>query len=528
MFKKIKSHLDARKSILEGVNKLANAVKVTLGPKGNCVVIMNQSPKVTKDGVTVAKEIHLEDPFENAGAQLIKEAAIKTLNTVGDATTTSTVLAQSMINQSMKYLQKGYNPVKLQRGLKEGVEKAVNYIKDHTASVTLDDIKNIATISTNNDAELGKLIGDAFNKIGKNGVITVESSSTTETSVKVIDGMQFDKGYAAQHFVTNSIKDICVLDNPYILITEHKINRMKDIGGILNTIAGEGRSVLIIAEDYDGEVLETLKLNKLRGTLQVCAVKAPSFGEYRKAILDDIAILTNGTNISYDCGLELVDCDTKILGHCTKVIVNKDTTTIVGGSGDINKRVKELKEELNRTLMTPELNSSFLIEFYRQRIAKLSGGIAIIYVGGTTELELQERKDRVEDAVAATKAAIEEGIVTGGGLLYYNTADFLKYFELEDKTENIGFHIVEKALVEPFNVIVSNAGYNPKKLYKNLTLAIGFDANKEEFVDMYKAGIIDPSKAARLALENSASIASLFISTECLITEIPNQLPVFN
>ena len=531
MFKRIKSHLNARKAILEGVNKLANAVKVTLGPKGNCVVIMNnEHPKVTKDGVTVAKEINLEDPFENAGAQLIKEAAIKTLNTVGDATTTSTILAQSMINNSMYYLERGYNPVKLQNGLKLGVEKALKYIKDHTQKIISNEqINNIATISANNDSDLGKLIGDAFNKIGKNGVITVEASSTTETSVKVIDGMQFDKGYAAQHFVTNTVKDNCVLENPYILITEHKINRMKDIAQILNTIVGEGRSLLIIAEDYDGEVLETLKLNKLRGVLQVCAVKAPSFGEYRKAILDDIAILTNGTNISYDSGLELVDCNTSILGHCDRVIVTKDTTTLVGGKGDINVRVKELKEELNRVLNTPELTSSFLIDFYRERIAKLTGGIAIIYVGGTTELELEERKDRVEDAVAATKAAIEEGIVTGGGLMYYNTADFLSYFKLEDSTENAGLHIVEKALKEPFNTIVSNAGYNPKKLYKQLTLDIGFDANKEEMVNMYQAGIIDPSKAARLALENSSSIANLFISTECLITDIPvTTLPVFN
>lgn len=526
--KKIKFNSEARELILNGINKLADAVKVTLGPKGNCVVIGNldKAPKVTKDGVSVAKEVVLEDDFENVGAQLIREASVKTLNTVGDATTTSTVLAQKMINLGSEAITKGRNPVKLKTGVSKATSFVTEYIKEHTIPIKEFDIKNIASISANNDQSIGDIISSAFQQIGKDGIITVEESSNSQTSVNVINGMQFDRGYLSQHFVTNSIKDTCVLENPYILVTEHHINRMKDLAFILNQVAGEGRSLLIIAEDFDGEVLETLKINSLQGTIKVCPIKAPSFGEYRQAILEDIARLTTATNITYESSREIYDVSLKDLGSCDRVIVSKDSTIIVGGKGDVINRVRELKEELKRVKANPSLDGSFMIDFLGQRIAKLTGGIAVIYVGGTTEVEMNERRDRVEDAVAATKAAIEEGIVLGGGLTYYNAAKKLKSLRDSDKSINAGIRIVEKALVEPFNVIVRNAGYNPRRCLRKLTSTIGFDANKETFVDMYKSGIIDPAKASRLALENASSVTNLFLSTECVI--VPNQqIPIF-
>lgn len=527
--KKIKFKLSARESILKGINILADSVKVTLGPKGNCVILgdVDKQPRVTKDGVSVAKEIKLEDPFENAGAQLIKEAAVKTLNTVGDATTTSTILAQSLINLSMKEVKKGKNSIKIKKGIEFATHLVVNYIKDKTIEIKDSDIKNIATISANNDQEIGQLINDAFKKIGRDGIITIEDSTNSATSVDVINGMQFDRGYLSQHFVTNFVKDVCTLENPYILITEHKVNRMKDIAFILSQVASEGRSILIIAEDFDGEVLETLKVNKLDGRLKVCPIKAPSFGEYRHEVLNDIAILTGGTNISYDSGIELTDATTAMLGKCTKVNVTKTSTTLIGGNGqNINERVNKLKEELRKEQSSPN-SSDFLIKFLKERIAKLVGGIAVIYVGGTTEIEMNERKDRIDDAVSATKAAIEEGVVLGGGLTYYNASKFLSNYSDKDKDITLGIRIVEKALKEPFNVIVQNAGYNPKKLYNKLTKTVGFDANKEKFVDMYHSGIIDPAKASKLALENSSSVACLFLSTECVIVpQVVNQLVI--
>ena len=519
--KKLKFKLDARESILKGINTLADAVKVTLGPKGNCVVInQGDKTKVTKDGVSVAKEVILEDPFENTGAMLIREASVTQLSNCGDGTSQATVLAQAMINKCLKELYRGHNAVKLKEGIDLAIRNAIGFIKDSSKVINDNDIKNIATISANNDEVIGSLIADAFNQIGRDGVITVEESNTTETSIKVIMGMQLDRGYLANHFVTDTIKDTCILDNPYILITEHKINRMKDIATILNQTISEGRSILLIAEDYSDDVLETLKLNKLQGILKICPIKAPTFGKYRSEVLEDIAVLTNGSNISYDSGLELIDVNINQLGSCNKVVITKDTTTIVGGSGDVSKRIEELKNQLERVKAAPELDGSFMIDFITKRIAKLSSGLASIYVGGTTELEMQEKKDRIEDAICATKAAIEEGIVAGGGITYINAARYL-VDNISDFDPDVdrGIKIVEESLYAPFDCIVSNAGYKPKKFYSNITEDIGFDANMETTTNMFEAGIIDPCKASRLALENAASVAKLFLSTECVISE---------
>lgn len=528
--KKIKFDLDVQKSLLKGINTLADAVKVTLGPQGNCVVISNpdKKPRVTKDGVSVAKEVQLDDPFEDAGAQLIKEAALKTLNSVGDATTTSTVLAQSLINLGVKEIFKGRNPVELCNGIEYGLNHVKEFISKYKKEISDSNIKDIATISANNDDTLGELIYSAYSKIGKDGIITVQESSTSETSIKVIKGMQFDRGYVSQHFVTNFEKDVCELENPYILITERKINRMKDIGSLLNFIAGENKSILIIASDYDDEVIETLKLNKLQGRLKVCLVKAPSYGEYRNSILNDIACLTKGTNISYDSEIELTDIQTSDLGTCNKVIISKQDTVVMGGSGDTTQRIIDLKAELGRIKDTPELNGSFMIKFLEERIAKLSSGICTIYVGGTTEIEMNEKKDRIDDAVCATKAAIEEGIVPGGGLTYINAARELNKYKVNSVGDYLaGINIFQKALYSPFNTILTNAGIKPsKRIYNKLTGIIGYDTYLNVYCNMYDCGIIDPAKAARVALENSVSVACLFLSTKCAI--VPNIVaPVF-
>ena len=513
--KDLKFDKDARNSILKGINTLADAVKVTLGPRGNCVIIgsLDGSPRVTKDGVSVAKEVILDNPYENIGAQLIKEAAVKTLNTVGDATTTSTILAQAIVNGCQKALDKGVSPIEIKEGINTALKDVLSYIKDNTIDINDNDIKNIATISANNDEELGSLIGDAFSKIGRDGVITVEESSNETTKVEIINGMQFDRGYLAQHFVTDYVKDTCILENPYILITEHKMNRMNDLKFVLTQIAGEGRSILIIAEDFDDSVLEALKANKLSGALKVCAIKAPSFGEYRKLILDDIAVLTGGTNISYDSGLELSDVTMNMLGSCSKVIVNKTTTTIVKGNGkieDINNRVANIKHELACVEADPSLNGSFLITLHKERIAKLTGGVAVIYVGGTTDLERSERKDRVDDAVAATKAAIEEGVVIGGGVTYYNAIGNIT-------DDSVGADILIQALATPIQLLIRSAGSDPDVVLPRIEGTCGFNAKTGALVNMYEEGIIDPAKAARLALENSVSIGNLFLSTQCVI-----------
>ena len=516
MFSKdINFDISAKKKLLKGINLVGDAVGCTLGPKGNCVVIgdIDKKPIITKDGVTVAKYIETKDLTENAGVQLIREAAETMLGSVGDATTTSTVMAQAMINSCMKYISKK-NPIKLKQELEKMSNEVLERFKDYVEQINDYDILNIATISANNDDVIGKLIADAFAKIGRDGIINVEQSQNSETSIKIIDGMQFDKGYVAPHFVTDHNKDVCVLENPYILITEHKLNRIKDIAFILNNVIAEDRSLLIIAEDYDDEVIETFKLNVLNNRIKGCLVKAPSFGEYRKDILDDIAILVEGFNISYDSGLELSNTKLSYLGTCSKVVVSKNDTTLIGGKGNVKSRIEDIRSELDRIKSTPELQGSFKIKFLEERIAKLSSGICTIFVGGTSELEIRERKDRVDDAVCATKAAIEEGIVAGGGLTFYNLyTDFKSSKEFSKPV----IDIICSGLIAPFNKIMRNAGLNPNKLYKKLSRFTGYDANTNNFVHMYSEGIIDPAKAERLAFKNAISVTSLFLSTNCTI-----------
>ena len=513
--KDIKFNKDAKNKLLKGINLVGDAVGCTLGPKGNCVVIgdIDKKPIVTKDGVTVAKYVETKDLTEDAGVKLIREAATKMLNEVGDATTTATVIAQAMINESTKYFNK-VHPIQLKQDLQKLSKDVLDHLKDFIINISDGDILNIATISANNDYEIGKLIYDAFQKIGKDGIINIEESQNSNTSIKIIEGMQFDKGYVAQHFVTDTNKDQCVLDNPYIFITEHKLERMKDLALILNKVVNESRSILIIASDYDEEVIETFKVNVLQNRIKCCLVKAPSFGEYRKSILDDIAILTKGFNISYDSGLEVIDAKAEFLGTCGKVIVTKNDTTIIGGQGDVKQRISDLKAELERIKATPELQGSFKIKFLEERIAKLSAGICTIFVGGTTELELKEKKDRVDDAVCATKAAIEEGVVSGGGLTLYNLYKSLK----SDKTApKYAKKVLLAGLIAPFNKIMQNAGLNPKKIAKHILGGYGYDVSINEYVNMYDTGIIDPAKAERLALESSISTTCLFLSTYCTI-----------
>ena len=516
MFSKdIKFGIEAKNKLLKGVNLVGNAVGCTLGPKGNCVIIgeIDKKPIITKDGVTVAKYVETKDLTENAGAQIIKEAALKMLNDVGDATTTSTVIAQAMINSSMKYINK-VHPIKLKEEIQQLSKDVLTEFKKYVYPIKDGDIINIATISANNDYEIGTLIAEAFNQIGKDGIINVEYSQNSDTTIKIIDGMQFDKGYLAPHFITDSNKDVCVLENPYILITDQRIEQMNDIMFVLNNVFAERRSILIIAEDYDEEVIETLKLNKLKKDLKCCIVKAPSFGEYRKQILDDIAILTKGFNVSYDSGLSLIDTKLEYLGTCSKVIISKDDTTIIGATGDVKSRIADIKAELERVKNTPELQGSFKIKFLEERIAKLSSGICTIFVGGTTELEIKEKKDRVDDAVCATKSAVEEGVVSGGGLVFYN---LYKKFESNTSVSKAALDVVLSGLIAPFDTIVKNAGLNPKKMYSKLDSRIGFDASTYEFAPLIEIGIIDSAKAERLAFENAISVTSLFLSTYCTI-----------
>lgn len=517
MFSKdIKFDKDAKNKLLKGVNLVGDAVGCTLGPKGNCVIIgdIDKKPIVTKDGVTVAKYVETKDLTEDAGVKLIREAAINMLNEVGDNTTTATVIAQALINESAKYLNK-VHPIQIKQELQNILPDIIEEFKKYIHPIIDNsDIRNIATISANNDLEIGDLIYEAFQKIGKDGIINVEESQNSNTSIKVIEGMQFDKGYIVQHFVTDSNKDQCVLENPYIFITEHKIERIKDLTIILNKVVNEGRSLLIIASDYDNEVIETFKLNVLQNRIKCCLVQAPSFGEYRKQVLDDIAILTKGFNLSYDCGLEILDSKSEYLGTCTKAIITKNDTTIIGGTGDVKQRISDLKSELDRIKATPELQGSFKIKFLEERIAKLSAGICTIFVGGTTELELKERKDRVEDAVCATKAAIEEGVVSGGGLVLCN---LYRYVKCNKDISKYTRKILMAGLIAPFNKIIQNAGLKPKKIFKNLTNVCGYDVNTNEYVFMYDNGIVDPAKATRLAIENALSITCLFLSTYCTI-----------
>ena len=535
--KEIKFYNDARESILKGINLLADAVKVTLGPKGRSVIITEpkEIPHVTKDGVTVAKSIKFADQYMDAGAQLIREAAIQTVREVGDATTTATILAQAFINNLYNCIHNGANPIKLKKGFDLAISDILAILKELSCKIEDKDIKHIAAISANNDSKIGELIADAFNKVGKDGVITVEESSNSETTCNVVMGMQFDRGYEAPHFVTNEEKGECVLEDPYIFITDHKIQLTRDLLNILEPLARERKSLLIIAQEYDSEVIENLKLNKLQGTLKCCAIKCPSMGEYRKEVLQDIAIVTDGTYLSYDSGLEVSDCSMDMLGRAKRVIITKDTTTIVGGVGSqsiVDSRVEEIKNKLEN-IKDSQMDGEFYRDFLKKRVAMLVGGICQIKVGGKTEIEMKEAKDRIDDAVAACYAAIEEGIIMGGGLDFYRvgqklTVDFIG-IDFHDKDIENGYFAAINVLPIIVKTIVENAGVDKDEVFTKIAISdksVGFDANTEQYVDMYKAGIINPAKADRLAIEHAASVTDLFLTTDCII--VPLQIAELN
>ena len=525
MAKELKFDQEARNSILEGVNILANAVKVTLGPKGRNVVLEKSfgSPLVTKDGVTVAKEIDLEDHFQNMGAKMVKEVASKTSDTAGDGTTTATLLAQAIYREGYKVVAAGTNPMDVKRGIDQAVEEIVKELKKLSKPVKEQkEIAQVGTISANNDRTIGDIIAEAMNKVGKEGVITVEEAKSMETTLEVVEGMQFDRGYISPYFVTDPEKMEAVLDEPYILIFEKKISSMKDILPILEQIAKTGRPLLILAEDVEGEALATLVVNKLRGTLKCAAVKAPGFGDRRKAMLEDIAILTGGNAIMEDVGIKLEKMKLDDLGRAKKVVIDKDNTTIVEGAGSsaaIEGRIKQIRVQIEET------TSDYDREKLQERLAKLAGGVAVIKVGAATETEMKEKKARVEDALNATRAAVEEGIVPGGGVAYLRCLPALKKLKLEPDRQT-GVDIIQKALEEPIRQIVENAGLEGSVIaekVKNEKGNFGFDADKEEYTDMIEAGIIDPTKVVRLALQNAASVASLLITTEAVIAEKPKK-----
>jgi chaperonin GroEL len=516
----------ARQKILDGVTILTNAVKATLGPQGRNVIIDRKfgSPLITKDGVTVAKEIELKDPFENMGAQLVREVASKTSDTAGDGTTTATVLAYSIYKEGMKHVVAGANPMELKRGIDKAVEVVVEELKKISKPVQdKKEIAQVGAISANNDPEIGNLIADAMDKVGKDGVITVEEAKGLATTLDVVEGMQFDRGYISPYFITDPERMECVYEDVFILIHEKKISSMKDLIPLLENIAKMGKPLLIIAEDVEGEALATLVVNKLRGTLQVCAVKAPGFGERRKAMLEDIAILTGGTAITEDLGIKLENIKLSDLGRAKKIVVDKENTTIVEGAGDPQKiqgRIKQIKTQIEET------TSDYDREKLQERLAKLAGGVAVIRVGAATETEMKEKKARVEDALHATRAAVEEGIVPGGGVALLRCIPALEKLKLEGDRQ-IGVEIVKKALEEPIKNIVQNAGLEGavvvEKVKASKDTNFGFDAQKEEYTDMMKAGIIDPTKVTRLALVNAASVAGLMLTTEVMITEIPEE-----
>ncbi len=520
--KDIKYSDDARRAILRGVEQLAKAVKVTLGPSGRNVVIEKKfgSPTITKDGVTVAKEIELKDPFENIGAQLVKEVASKTSDVAGDGTTTATILAEAIYREGLKQITAGANPMEVKRGIDKAVEKVVEELKKMSKEVEgRKQISEVAAISANNDKEIGEKIAEAMDKVGKDGVITVEEAKGIETYVEVVEGMQFDRGYISPYFVTNPEKMEAVLEEPFILLYDKKISAIKDILPILEKVAQQGKPILIIAEDVEGEALATLVVNKLRGTLQAAAVKAPGYGERRKAMLEDIAILTGGRVISEEAGMKLETAQLSDLGRAKRVIITKDYTTIVEGAGkkeDIEARIKQIKAQIEET------KSDYDREKLQERLAKLSGGVAVIYVGAATETEMKEKKARIEDALHATKAAVEEGIVPGGGVALLRAAKVLENIEFEGD-QKIGAEIVRKALSEPLRQIAENAGLEGSLVVeevKKLDTNKGLNAATGEYVDMFEAGIIDPTKVERVALQNAASIASLLLTTEAIVSEI--------
>jgi chaperonin GroEL len=527
MSKQIIFELDARNRMKKGVDILANAVKVTLGPKGRNVVIEKKfgAPTVTKDGVTVAKEIELEDPIENMGAQMVKEVASKTADIAGDGTTTATVLAQSIISEGLRNVAAGANPMDLKRGIDKAVIAVVEHLKKQSESVgdNNDKIEQVAAISANNDESIGKLIAQAMTKVGKEGVITVEEAKGTDTTVDVVEGMQFDRGYISPYFVTNSEKMEVELQNPYILIYDKKISTMKDILHILEKVAQGGRPLLIISEDLEGEALATLVVNKLRGTLKVAAVKAPGFGDRRKEMLQDLAVLTKGIVISEEQGYKLENADLTYLGEATSVTIDKDNTTIVGGKGDkpdIGARVSQIKAQIETT------TSDYDKEKLQERLAKLSGGVAVLYIGAATELEMKEKKDRVNDALHATRAAIEEGIVAGGGVAYVRAIESLDQLKGLNEDETTGIQIVKRAVEEPLRQIVVNSGIEGSIVVQKIKEGkddFGFNARTEVYENLKAAGVIDPTKVTRIALENAASIAGMLLTTECVIADRPEK-----
>ena len=529
MAKEIKFDIEARDLLKNGVDKLANAVKVTLGPKGRNVVIEKKfgAPQITKDGVTVAKEVELEDHFENTGAQLVKSVASKTGDDAGDGTTTATILTQAIVNEGLKNVTAGANPMDLKRGIDKAVKVVVDYIRESAEQVddNYDKIEQVASVSANNDPEIGKLLADAMRKVSKDGVITIEESKSRETSIGIVEGMQFDRGYLSGYFVTDADKMEAVMENPYILIYDKKISNLKDFLPILQPAAESGRPLLVIAEDVDSEALTTLVVNRLRGGLKICAVKAPGFGDRRKAMLEDIAVLTGGLVISEEKGLKLEQATLEMMGTCDKVVVSKDNTTIVNGAGEkqnIADRVAQIKNEIANT------TSSYDKEKLQERLAKLSGGVAVLYVGANSEVEMKEKKDRVDDALCATRAALEEGVVAGGSTTYIRALDALKGLKGDNADEQTGINIVERAIEEPLRQIVINAGGEGAVVVQKVREGkgdYGYNARTDAFEDMRKAGIIDPAKVARVALENAASIAGMFLTTECLIVEKPSDTP---
>ncbi len=529
MAKDIKFDIDARDGLKRGVDALANAVKVTLGPKGRNVIISKSfgAPQVTKDGVTVAKEIELADALENMGAQMVKEVASKTNDLAGDGTTTATVLAQAIVKEGLKNVAAGANPMDLKRGIDKAVEAIVENLAKQSKKVgdSSEKIKQVASISANNDETIGDLIAQAFEKVGKEGVITVEEAKGTDTYVDVVEGMQFDRGYLSPYFVTDSEKMVTELENPYILLFDKKISSMKDLLPVLEPVAQSGKPLLIIAEDVDGEALATLVVNKLRGSLKIAAVKAPGFGDRRKAMLEDIAILTKGTVISEERGFSLDNTTVDMLGTCEKVSIDKDNTTIVNGGGvakDIKTRVNQIKSQIETT------TSDYDKEKLQERLAKLAGGVAVLYVGAASEVEMKEKKDRVDDALHATRAAVEEGIVAGGGVALVRAKAVLSKVSTENEDEATGLQIVARAIESPLRTIVENAGGEGSVVVAKILDGkgdYGYDAKSEKYVEMMKAGIIDPKKVTRVALENAASVAGMILTTECALTDIKEDAP---
>ena len=529
MAKDIKFNTEARNLLKSGVDQLANAVKVTLGPKGRNVVIGRKfgAPQITKDGVSVAKEVELEDSLENAGAQLAKSVASKTGDDAGDGTTTATILAQAIVNEGLKNVAAGANPMDLKRGIDKAVNAVVDYIKDNAEVVgdNYDKIEQVATVSANNDPEIGKLLADAMRQVSKDGVITIEESKTRDTNIGVVEGMQFDRGYLSAYFVTNTEKMECEMEKPYILIYDKKISNLKDFLPILEPAVQTGRPLLVIAEDVDSEALTTLVVNRLRSQLKICAVKAPGFGDRRKEMLEDIAVLTGGVVISEEKGLKLEQATIEMLGTADKVTVSKDNTTIVNGAGD-KENIKERCEQIKAQIVATK--SDYDKEKLQERLAKLSGGVAVLYVGAASEVEMKEKKDRVDDALRATRAAIEEGIVPGGGVAYIRASEALEGLKGDNEDETTGIEIIKRAIEEPLRQIVANAGKEGAVVVQKVREGkgdFGYNARTDVYENLHAAGVVDPAKVTRVALENAASIAGMFLTTECVIVEKKEDKP---